>query len=87
MTQAAAAARHPARAAKYTAMLGVALRQGLSERGALLGWMAFFAVILLVLSSLDAQVERRHRRQARGLPCRWQLDFGPACAPERAAEL
>jgi ABC-2 type transport system permease protein len=49
---AAAVAHRPARAAKYAALLGVALRQGLTERGALLGRVAFYAVILLVFSRL-----------------------------------
>lgn len=52
LSEGAAAARHPARTAKYAAMLGVALRQGLTERGALVGRVAFYAAILLVFSRL-----------------------------------
>ncbi len=44
VTESGAAARHLAHTAKYAAMLGIALRQGLSERGALLGRIAFYAV-------------------------------------------
>lgn len=47
------------RVRKYASVAGTAVRQGLTERGALMGRLAFYAVILLIFSKLWAVVAER----------------------------
>jgi ABC-2 type transport system permease protein len=47
------------RARKYTGFAAIAIRQGLADRGALIGRLAFYAVILFIFSKLWTLVAER----------------------------